>query len=60
MYQKYQRCHSEVAIPSTKEKDKRIDNDIQNITQKTKRRATRTHKKTVVNPGAPEGQTFIA
>jgi uncharacterized lipoprotein YddW (UPF0748 family) len=48
------------ASPSTKEKDKRIDNDMQNITQKTKRRAIRTHKKTVVNPGAPEGKTFIA
>ena len=44
MFQKYQRCHSEVASPSTKEKDKRIDNDIQTITQKTKHRATRTHK----------------
>jgi hypothetical protein len=29
MYQKYQRCHSEVASPSTKEKDKRIDNENQ-------------------------------
>ena len=29
--------------------------DLQNTTQKTKNRATRTPKKPGVNPGAPEG-----
>ena len=35
-------------------KDKRTNNDLQNITQKTKDRATRTPLKPGVNSGAPE------
>ena len=34
-------------------KDKRTSNDLQNITQKTKDRATRTHYKPGVKSGAP-------
>jgi len=34
---------------------KRTNNDLQNITQKIKARATRTLPKTDVNSGAPEG-----
>jgi len=37
---------------ANRKKDKRTNNDIQNITQKTKDRATRTHKKTGMKPGA--------
>jgi hypothetical protein len=37
-----------------KKKDKRTNNDIQNITQKTKDRATRASLKTRLNSGAPE------
>ena len=36
-------------------KDKRTHNDLQNITQKTKDRATRTPLKTWVTSGVPEG-----
>jgi hypothetical protein len=36
-------------------KDKRTHNDLQNITQKTKNRATRTPLKTWVTSGVPEG-----
>ena len=38
-----------------KNKDKRTNNDLQNITQKTKDRTTRTPLKHGVNSGAPEG-----
>jgi hypothetical protein len=37
------------------QKDKRTNNDLQNATQKTKERATRTTLKTGVNSGTPEG-----
>ena len=37
-----------------KKKDKRTNNDIQNITQKTKDRTTRAPLKTRLNSGAPE------
>jgi len=33
---------------------KKTNNDLQNTTQKTKDRATRTPQKDGVNPGAPE------
>ena len=36
------------------------NNDLQNITLKTKGRATRTCLKAGENSGAPEGQTFPA
>jgi hypothetical protein len=36
-------------------KDKSTNNDLQNITQKTKDRATRTSLKSAVNAGALEG-----
>ena len=35
--------------------DRRTNNDLQNIAQKTKDRAPRTPLKTGVNPGASEG-----
>jgi len=38
-----------------KERGKRTNSDLQNITQKTKDRATRTPLKPRVNSGAPEG-----
>ena len=38
-----------------KKKYKRTNNDIQNITNKTKDRVTRTPLKPGVNSGAPEG-----
>jgi len=38
-----------------KRKYKRTNNDLQNITQKTKDRATRTPLRLGVNTGAPEG-----
>jgi hypothetical protein len=38
-----------------KKKDKMTNEDLQNTTQKTKNRATRTPKKPGVNSGAPEG-----
>ena len=38
-----------------KKKDKRTNNDLQNITQKSKDRAPQTPVKTEVNSGAPEG-----
>jgi hypothetical protein len=38
-------------------KDKRTNNDLQNTTQKTKDRATRTPLKSGINPGAPGGLT---
>jgi len=38
-----------------KKKNKRTNNNLQNITQKTKDRATQTSLKTGVNSGAPEG-----
>jgi hypothetical protein len=38
-----------------RQKDKRTNNDLQNITQKTKDRATRTPLKPGENSGAPEG-----
>ena len=37
-----------------KKKNKRTNNDIQNIAHKTKDRVTRTQLKTGVNSGAPE------
>jgi len=40
---------------SQKKKDKRINNDLQNITRKTKNWVTRTPLKPGVNSGAPEG-----
>ena len=36
-------------------KDQKTNNDLQNITYKTKDRATRTRLKKGVNSGAPEG-----
>ena len=41
-----------------KKGDKRTNNDIRDITQKTKDRVTQTPLKTVVNSGAPEGKQF--
>ena len=38
-----------------KKKAKRTNNDLQNITHKTKDRVTRTPLKTGINSGAPEG-----
>jgi len=38
-----------------KKKDKRTNNDLQNITNKTKDRVTRTPLKPGANSGAPEG-----
>jgi hypothetical protein len=38
-----------------RQKDKRTNSDLQNITQKTKDRATRTPLRPGVNSGAPEG-----
>jgi len=38
-----------------KKKDMRTNTDLQNITRKTKDRATRTPLKSGVNSGAPEG-----
>jgi hypothetical protein len=38
-----------------KKKDERTNNDLQNITQKTKDRVTQTPLKHGVNSGAPEG-----
>ena len=38
-----------------KKKDKRTNNDLQNITHKTNDRGTRTPLKTWVNSGVPEG-----
>jgi len=43
-----------------RQKDKRTNNYLQNITQKTKDRATRTPKKPSVNSDAPEGQAVPA
>ena len=41
-------------INEQKKRDKWTNNDLQNITQKTKDRATRTPLKTGMNPGASE------
>jgi len=38
-----------------KKKDKRTNNDLQNITHKTKDRVTRIPLRTGINSGAPEG-----
>ena len=38
-----------------KTKDKSTNNDLQNITHKTKDRVTRTPLRTGINSGAPEG-----
>jgi hypothetical protein len=38
-----------------RQKDKGTNSDLQNITQKTKDRATRTPLRPGVNSGAPEG-----
>jgi hypothetical protein len=38
-----------------KKRDKKTNNDLQNITHKTKDRVTRTPLKPGVNSGAPEG-----
>ena len=46
---KYRQCHGQ------KKKDKREYNDMQNTTQNTKDRATRTPLKTGVNSCVPEG-----
>jgi len=43
-----------------RKKDKRTNNDLQNTTQKTKDRATRTPLKPGMNSGAPEGLTVPA
>jgi hypothetical protein len=41
-------------------KDKRTNNDLNNTTQKTKDRATRTPQKPGVNLAAPEGKAVPA
>ena len=43
-----------------KENDKSTNNDLQNTTQKTKDRATRTPLKTRVKSSAPEGSSVHA
>ena len=43
----------------TKEKGQRINNDVQNTTQKTKHLATRTPLKSRVNSDAPELFQYI-
>ena len=42
-----------------KKRDRRPNNNLQNTTQKTKDRVTRTPLKTGVNSGAPEGSQFL-
>ena len=41
-----------------KKRDTMTNNDLQNITHKTKDRVTRTSLKTGVNPGGPEEQAI--
>jgi hypothetical protein len=41
-------------------KRKRTNNDVQDTTQKTKDRATRTSLRNEMNSGAPEGKAYHA
>jgi hypothetical protein len=43
-----------------KKKDKKTNNYLQNTTQKTIDRSTRTTQKPGVNPGAPQGKVVLA
>jgi hypothetical protein len=52
---RYCKSKKDIQYNGQKKKVKRTNNDLQNITQKTKDRATRTPQKQGMNSGTPEG-----